>query len=82
LGVLAAYKGYHAKVDFDAEDMILVGEIIGISDSLNFHAESVDQILPMFHQCVDGYLDFCRQVGKEPEVPHIPVLSQVQMAQG
>lgn len=67
MGVLPAYKGYYAKVDFDTEDMLIVGEVIGVSDSLNFHAETKDQIIPMFHQCIDNYLTFCKEVGKDPE---------------
>lgn len=67
MGVLPAYKGYYAKVDFDTEDMLLVGEVIGVSDSLNFHAETRDEVIPMFHQCIDNYLAFCKEVGKDPE---------------
>ena len=31
------YKGYHAKVSFDEEDALFIGEVFGINDSLNFH---------------------------------------------
>lgn len=56
-----------ATIDFDAEDMLLVGQVIGITDSLYFHAQSASEIEAMFHQCIDNYLDFCAEVGKTPE---------------
>ena len=34
---LMKYRGYHAKIYFDACDAIFVGEVIGIADSLSFH---------------------------------------------
>ena len=34
---LMEYKGYHAKVEYDPDDKLLVGKVFGISDSLNLH---------------------------------------------
>lgn len=62
-----SYKDYLAKVEFSVEDMLIIGQVIGLSDSLYFHAQSADQIEDMFHQCVDNYLEFCAEVGKTPE---------------
>lgn len=64
---LMEYKGYHAKSYYDAEDRIFVGEVIGIDDSLNFHGYSVDELEKMFHQSIDNYLDFCKEMGVEPD---------------
>lgn len=61
------YKGYHAIVDFDADDMIFVGKVFGIVDSLNFHGSSVTEIEEMFHQSIDNYLEQCKKMGKEPD---------------
>lgn len=61
------YKGYHASIEFDADDKIFVGEVFGIVDSLNFHGETVEELETMFHQCIDNYLDICLKVGKEPD---------------
>ncbi|MDD7177489.1 MAG: hypothetical protein SPG09_02955 [Lachnospiraceae bacterium] len=58
------YKGYHAFVEFDAEDNLFVGEVFGISDSLNFHGESVGELKEMFMQCIDNYLEICQKIGK------------------
>lgn len=61
------YKGYRASVDYDAEDNIFVGEVFGITDSLNFHGTSVIELNEMFKQCIDNYLDLCEKIGKNPD---------------
>lgn len=61
------YIGYHAKIEFDAEDKIFVGEVFGINDSLNFHGITVTEIEDMFHQSIDNYLTLCKKIGKEPD---------------
>ena len=61
------YNGYHATVVYDAEDELFVGEVFGISDSLNFHGSSVDELKQMFANCIDNYLDLCKKLGKEPQ---------------
>lgn len=61
------YKGYHATVDFDAEDNLFVGEVFGVSDSLNFHGASVEELQAMFHQSIDNYLSLCQKIGKNPD---------------
>ncbi len=64
---LMEYNGYHAKVEFDSEDQIFIGHVLGINDSLNFHGESVKELTQSMHDCIDNYLEYCKQVGKEPE---------------
>lgn len=61
------YKGYHASVEFDAEDNLFIGEVFGINDSLNFHGTSVTELKEMFKQCIDNYLDLCEKIGKKPD---------------
>lgn len=61
------YKGYRATITYDEDDRIFVGEVFGITDSLNFHGTSIDELEEMFHQSIDNYLEFCIQTGKEPQ---------------
>ena len=61
------YKGYHAKIYYDARDDIFVGEVFGLNDSLNFHGSNVQELKEMFRQCIDDYLELCQQLGEEPE---------------
>ncbi|MCI8652389.1 MAG: type II toxin-antitoxin system HicB family antitoxin [Angelakisella sp.] len=64
------YKGYLTVIEFSAEDKLLFGKIEGIGDLVNFFGENASEIEQAFHQAVDDYLDFCREVGKEPEKPY------------
>ena len=61
------YKGYRASIEYDSEDKIFIGEVFGISDSLNFHGKSVEELEMMFAQCIENYFDYCKQIGKSPE---------------
>jgi predicted HicB family RNase H-like nuclease len=62
-----SYKGYAARIEFDAEDEIFFGNIAGISDVIGFHANTVEDLKSAFHEAVDDYLDTCRKIGKEPQ---------------
>ena len=65
-----SYKGYTAIVGFSAEDRCLVGRIAGISDVIGFHADSVEEILGVFHETVEDYLATCAKSGREPNKPY------------
>ncbi len=61
------YKGYHTKIEFEAETETLRGKIEGINDYIDFEANTIPDIIKEFHAAVDDYLDFCVEVGKKPE---------------
>ena len=61
------YKGYYTQVEYDYEDQILYGKIEGIGDLVNFDSENASGIVLAFHEAVDDYLAFCKEVGKEPD---------------
>ncbi len=61
------YKGYHTKIEYSAEEMLLRGKIDGIDDLVNFESDSAEKIVEEFHLAVDDYLEFCKEVGKEPD---------------
>ena len=64
------YKGYSARVEFDAEDRILVGHIAGIRDIVGFHGASVDDLEKAFHEAVDDYLKACAKLKQPPNKPY------------
>ena len=61
------YKGYQTKIEFVSETMTLRGKIEGINDYVDFEADDISQVEQEFHNAVDEYLDFCKEVGKSPE---------------
>ena len=56
------YKGYHTKIEFDAESMTLRGKIEGINDYVDFEADDISGIEDEFYAAVDDYIDFCSAV--------------------
>ena len=69
------YKGYRARIEFDKETPLLHGKIEGISDLVNFESGSAAGIVKEFHNAVDDYLEFCREVNKKPEKEYKGVLN-------
>lgn len=61
------YKGYHTKIEYDVEMRTLRGKIEGINDFVDFETEDISNIEKEFHNAVDDYLEFCKEVGKNPE---------------
>lgn len=61
------YKGYHTKVEFDCVDCVLRGKIEGIDDLVDFECENASDAEKEFHEAVDDYLAFCKEVGKDPD---------------
>jgi predicted HicB family RNase H-like nuclease len=64
------YKGYAARIEFDAEDEIFAGRIAGIRDVIGFHADNVADLKDAFHEAVDDYLDACAKIGNDPQKPY------------
>ena len=63
------YRGYSARVEFDAEDRIFVGHLAGVRDIVGFHGVSVAELEAAFHEAVDDYLAACKKLGQEPNKP-------------
>lgn len=58
------YKGYSVWVDYDVEDEIFFGWIVGIIDGVGFYGESVRELKFVFYEVVDDYLEICCKIGK------------------
>jgi predicted HicB family RNase H-like nuclease len=64
------YKGYTARIEYDGDDEIFFGQILGIRDLVSFHADNVAELKVAFQESVDDYLETCRKIGKEPNKPY------------
>lgn len=62
------YKGYIAKIEFDKEDQIFTGVVIGMDDIMCFHADDTDAIVTIFHDMVEGYLEVSLKRGIVPQI--------------
>lgn len=63
------YKGYAGIVHFDDEAMIFHGEVVGLRDVITFRGTTPREIKKEFEKSIDGYLDWCEELGQEPEKP-------------
>ena len=76
------YKGYTGVVQFDDEAMLFHGEVIGLRDVITFRGTTPKEIKKEFEKSIDGYLNWCHELGQEPEKPfsgniHIRILPEL-----
>jgi predicted HicB family RNase H-like nuclease len=64
-----SYKGYTARIDFDARDEIFVGRVLGVRDIISFHAQTTAELRRAFEFAVDDFLSDCAGQGIAPEKP-------------
>jgi len=64
-----SYCGYMASMEFDPDDNILVGRVLGIDDLISFHGDSVADFTQACHEAVDDYVSACNKLGQAPEKP-------------
>ncbi|HEX5505227.1 MAG TPA: type II toxin-antitoxin system HicB family antitoxin [Thermomicrobiales bacterium] len=63
------YKGYTAEIAIDDEADILFGRVIDVKDVITFQGTTVPESRKAFHDSVDDYLEFCAELGEEPDRP-------------
>ena len=65
------HKGLTARVEFDADDGIFWGKVLGLPDqiSITFEGQTVAELRQDFQRAVDFYLEECVRTGVEPIKP-------------
>jgi predicted HicB family RNase H-like nuclease len=63
------YKGYAARIEYDARDDIFVGRVLGMRDIISFHASSVPELHEAFRGALEDYLADYAEQGIAPEKP-------------
>ena len=64
---VTSYRGYTAQIDYDDEDRIITGRLVGIRDGVGFHSDTVEGLREAFHEAVEDYLKACAKIGKDPQ---------------
>jgi predicted HicB family RNase H-like nuclease len=62
-----SYQNYTAKVEYDPEDKIFIGHILGIRDIVSFHGRTVEELESAFHEAVEHYIEVCEKIGQKPQ---------------
>jgi predicted HicB family RNase H-like nuclease len=63
------YQGYTARVEFDADELVLHGRVESDGDIITFPAASVEDVQAAFENAIDDYLDLCSARGEQPGLP-------------
>lgn len=63
------YRGYTGSVEYDADDNILHGRVLGIAGVVAYEGTSLAELETDFRNGVDGYLETCAANGIEPAKP-------------
>ncbi len=64
------YKGYAGDVEIDSDANVLHGRVLDIRDLITIEGKTVEEMKLAFQDSVDDYLEFCAELGKEPEKPY------------
>ncbi len=64
------YKNYLGIVEYDAEDKIFTGEVIGVRSVITFQGRTPEEIETSFRESIDLYLEMCREDGVAPDKPY------------
>lgn len=64
------YKGYKGSCEPDIENDSLFGKILFINDLITYEATTIAQLKQEFQLAVDGYLDMCKRIGRNPQQPY------------
>lgn len=63
------YRGYKGHASFDDNADVFHGKVLNIRDTVTFEGKTTDELRQAFQDSVDDYLEFCRELGKEPNKP-------------
>lgn len=63
------YKGYYAKIEYDANDFKLFGKVQDVADTILFEIENPSEAVSVYKEVIDDYLEACEELGKEPCKP-------------
>lgn len=64
------YKGYSATTEFDPEAKLFHGHVIDLKDVITFQSQDAAKLEKEFQISVDTYLEFCQELGQDPEKPY------------
>lgn len=63
------YKGYTGSIEYDNEDNLLYGKVLGIQGLLSYEGVTGKDLEADFKETVDLYLSDCQENGMTPEKP-------------
>ena len=65
MGNFLTYRGYFGTVNFNSNENIFYGKVLGISDLVNFEGSSVKELKESFEESIDDYQETCKELSKK-----------------
>lgn len=65
IGQFVEYRGYIGSIEYDQEDKLYYGKLLNTRDFVNYHADNIMSLERHYHEAVDDYIEFKKEVGKE-----------------
>ncbi|MEX2591433.1 MAG: type II toxin-antitoxin system HicB family antitoxin [Anditalea sp.] len=63
------YKGYTGSIEYNEEDNLLYGQILGVQGLLSYEGITGKELEDDFKKAIDAYLTDCKASGRKPEKP-------------
>lgn len=55
------YKNYIGSIEYDKDDNLFYGKILGISSLISYQGRDKDELINDFHNAIDDYLIICQK---------------------
>lgn len=69
-GATLNYKGYTATLGVERDTGVVFGRVSNTKDIITFQGNTFGQAIEEFHNSVEDYIDFCRELEREPNKPN------------
>ena len=70
------YKGYYGSFEYDRENRVLCGKILGMpKDSISYEGRTVEELEDDFKAGIDSYIEGCKELGIKPRKAYNGVLN-------
>ncbi len=69
------YKGYSASYQYEAEDNLFLGQVLGIDHQIVFEGQTEEEAKESFRHSVDNYLGYCKKNNIVPQYPKLEKVS-------
>ena len=65
------YKDQYGTIEYWKDSNVWAGKLIGISDLVTYESDTYGGLWTAFVGAVDAYLETCKSIGRDPEVPEV-----------
>ena len=65
IGEFKEYKVYTGSIEYSMNDQVYFGKLLNIKDLVNYEADNIIDLENQFHEAVDDYIEFKKEIGRE-----------------